>query len=118
MAYGDKFGGFARTNRRKDIRRAVACRILTGRGQVLGTTKDLSMGGLALGHAVPGLACGSEIPVHLQAPNGHWVALRAKVLRNGQGGGDCDFALQFRALSPQAFSDLERIMVAPMRAQA
>ncbi len=71
MAYGDKFGGFARNNRRKDIRRAVACRILTGRGRVPGTIKDLCMGGLALDHAVPGLTRGSEIPVHLQGPNGH-----------------------------------------------
>lgn len=118
MAYGDKFGGYARNNRRKDIRRSVACRVLSGRGHVLGTTKDLSMGGLALAGAVPGLACGSVIPLHLQMPGGHWVALRGKVLRNAKHAEDSECALQFSPLSPQAFSALEQVMLRPLRAQA
>ena len=118
MAHGDKFGGYARNNRRKDVRRPVACRIVTGRGRILGTTKDVSLGGLAVDGAVPGLVCGSVIPMHLQAPDGRWVAVRGKVLRNGPGPAEGDFAVKFSALSPQAFSELEKIMLAPLRAHA
>lgn len=120
MAYGDKFAGYARSNRRKDKRRAVACRLVAASGRTLGVTKDLSMGGLAVAGAVPGIPCGSAFPVQLEIPGGKWIALPARVVRNGgaRNAADNDFAVQFNALSPQAFAALERIMVAPMRAQA
>ena len=118
MAYGDKFGGYARGNRRKDVRRPVACRILTGRGRLLGTTKDVSLGGFAVDGGVPGLTRGSVVPMHLQAPDGRWVSVQGKVLRNGAGPASGEFAVQFSDLSAQAFSELERIMLAPLRAQA
>ena len=117
MAHGDKFAGYARSNRRKDKRRAVACR-LAAAGRTLGVTKDLSMGGLAISGTIPGIGRGSMLPMQMQLPGGAWIELPARVVRNGNSRDNVagDFAVQFNELSPQAFAALERIMVAPLRA--
>lgn len=120
MAQGDKIIGYGRLNRRRDRRRPVACRLVPGRGRSEVTTKDMSMGGFAVPGVVPGLACGTIIPVVLETPGGGLISVQARVVRNGKVAGrpEADFAVAFQALSPEAFSGLERIMMAPLRAEA
>jgi hypothetical protein len=111
MAQGDRIIGYARRNRRRDKRRAMACRLVAGTGRLQATTKDISLGGFAAPGPLPGLGAGSIIPVELEAPGGRWIAVDAMVVRNAD-----DFAAAFQGLTPQAFRDIERLMASPMRA--
>ena len=114
MAQGDRVIGYVRPNRRRDKRRAMACRLIAGAKRLAATTKDISLGGFAAPEALPGIgAAGAIIPVELEAPGGTWIKIEAMVVRNGQ-----DFAAAFQAMTPQAFQAIERLMAAPLRAHA
>jgi hypothetical protein len=111
MAQGDKIIGYGRRNRRRDKRRAMACRVVAGAGRLATTTKNISLGGFAAPEPLPGLDAGAIIPVELEAPGGRWIAVDAMVVRNAD-----DFAAAFQGLTPQTFRDIERLMAAPLRA--
>ena len=111
MAHGDKVIGYVRPNRRRDKRRAVACRLVAGARRQVATTKDLSMGGFAAAGPLPGLGRGSVIAVELETLGGRWISVQATVVRNKD-----DFAVAFEGLTSQAFTDIERLMAAPLHA--
>jgi len=110
MAYTDRVVGYRSVNRRRDKRRTVLCRLVAGAERQELTTKDLSLGGFAALPALPGMQCGTVIPVELETPGGHWLQTRVRVVRNG-----ADFAAAFIDLSPQAFAGIENVMAAPLR---
>ena len=111
MARGDRIIGYGRANRRRDKRRAMACRLVAGPRRQAATTKDISMGGFAAAAPLPGLGRGSVIPVELETMAGRWISLQATVVRNSD-----DFAVAFEGLTPEAFADIERLMSAPLHA--
>ncbi len=113
MARGDRIVGYLRRNRRRDKRRALACRILAGPARLQTTTKDVSLGGFATPEPLPGVAAGAVLAVELEAPGGQWIALDVLVVRN-----EADFAAAFQGMSPQAFRAIERLMAAPVGAVA